>query len=89
MSAKYQNADKLRRWLIDDWPKKAADEGRNADFVLPRDIQQLGPSQFRGQGKYKPLVTLLCEYGWLVKLDPGTLIDGSARKEAYRIERGV
>lgn len=79
ISEETNRAEMLRRWLLDSWPHRD---------VVPSEILQHGPNPLRERRALdKPLSTLV-KAGHLAPIDPGTVIRGSARKEAYRIVRG-
>ena len=79
VSAEVDRAEKLRRWMLDRFGE--------SELVL-RDVVRDGPNPLRDGPKAKAAIKLLVEYGWLVPLDPGTVVRGSARREAWRIVRG-
>jgi len=64
--------------LLDSWP--------HGD-VLPGDILQHGPNALRERKALSGPLSMLVKAGHLVLLEPGTIIRGGARKEAYRIVR--
>ncbi|MFD0982818.1 YfjI family protein [Tropicimonas aquimaris] len=79
VSAEIDMAERLRLWLLGDWPEPE---------VLPGDILQRAPVRaLRERPAAKRAITTLVEAGWLVPLEPGTDVRGTARKEAYRIVR--
>ena len=57
------------------------------EFVLPSDILRKGPNSLREGDKVTKAVAVLVEYGWLVELPSGTIVDGKKRKKAYKIIR--
>jgi hypothetical protein len=63
----------LERWLKPD--------------VLVRNVVQLGPNVLRETPKARAALGLLEKHGWLVALEAGTVIDGAACKEAWRVIR--
>ncbi|GAB1381283.1 YfjI family protein [Pararhodobacter aggregans] len=71
-------AERLRLWLMTSWPH---------DAVLPSDILKHGPNSLRERKALDGPLLMLVKAGHLVALDPGTVIRGGARKEAYRIVR--
>ncbi len=80
LSAEVARAETLRRWLTDTWPR---------DKVLLRDVQREAPIRALREGsKARKAIALLEQHGWLVRLEPGTVIRGATRKEAWRIFRG-
>ncbi|THH38660.1 DUF3987 domain-containing protein [Aliishimia ponticola] len=79
VSAEISRAEKLRNWLLDTW---------NHDEIMPRDVAQHAPIRALRETKAaKAAISILQNHGWLHLLEPGTVIRGSPRKEAYRIVR--
>lgn len=78
ISAEIDKAEKLRRWLLENWPEPE---------VVVRDVQNKGPGQLRESPKARAALNVLEAHGWLVKLDPGAVVRGAARREAWRIVR--
>lgn len=56
--------------------------------MLVRDVVRLGPNALRESPKARAALGILEKYGWIVPLDPGTVVRGAARKEAWRIVKG-
>ena len=56
--------------------------------MLVRDVVRLGPNALRESPKARAALGILEKHGWLVPLDPGTLVRGAARAEAWRIVKG-
>ena len=83
ISNQVQQAETLRKWLLDKWLPKNLSE----PFVLPRDILQFGPNPLRERPKIKKAIAMLVEAGWLVEMPDGTIVDGKHRKLAYQIIR--
>lgn len=79
VSAEIDAAEALRRWLLESWAEPE---------VMVRDVVQFGPNALRESPKARKALTLLEAHGWLIALEPGTKVRGSARKEAWRIVRG-
>ena len=48
-------------------------------------IYQRGPNSLRTAVAARKAMELLVEHGWLSRLEPGTVIDGSPRKEAWAL----
>jgi hypothetical protein len=71
-------AEQLRKWLLESWQQ---------DEVTPRELLQSGPNGLRDSKRLAGPLASLVKAGWLVALAPGTVVRGSARKEAYRIVR--
>lgn len=78
VSAEIDRAEQLRRWLIDHWPEPE---------VLVRDVQNKGPNALRESPKARAALLQLEQHGWLVRLDAGTVVRGSNRKEVWRVIR--
>ncbi|MBE9169875.1 DUF3987 domain-containing protein [Pleurocapsales cyanobacterium LEGE 06147] len=78
VSAEIDRANQLRRWLIEHWPEPE---------VLVRDVQNRGPNALRESPKARAALFQLEAHGWLVRLDAGTVVRGSSRKEAWRVIR--
>jgi len=78
VSVETGRAETLRKWLLDGWPHPE---------VTIRDIVRLGPNQLRETKKAREPVAMLEKAGWLARLPEGTVVQGMARKEAYRIVR--
>nr|WP_198144848.1 DUF3987 domain-containing protein [Pseudorhodobacter aquimaris] len=76
ISAETAKAESLRVWLLDKWQHPE---------ILPSEVVQSGPNQLRELKAAKAAIKTLEDAGWLVKLDAGAVIRGSARKEAYKI----
>jgi hypothetical protein len=70
----------LRRWLLASWAESE---------VLVRDVVRLGPNPLRESPKARAALGILEKHGWLVPLEPGTVVRGAARKEVWRIVRGA
>lgn len=89
VSEEVSRAEILRRWILESWPKLAADQRRDPNTIVPRDVVQFGPGAFRETGKVKKLLGILEQHGWLALLEKGVVIDGQARQLAYQIVRAV
>lgn len=85
ISIETERAERLRLWLRESWPSIAATNNRKPQYILPRDIVRFGPGSMRETKTVGQLVNILARHGWLAPLDHGTMIDGAARKDAYRI----
>lgn len=79
VSADIDKAEALRRWLLESWPHPD---------VMTRDVVRLGPNPLRENPKARGALGILEKHGWLVRLDAGTVVRGSARAEAWRIVKG-
>jgi hypothetical protein len=55
-----------------------------SDFCLA-NITQLGPNSIRVKAKALEVLSILTDHGYLEKLSEGTVIDGSKRKDAWRV----
>lgn len=79
MSASVGAAEALRLWMLSDsWGNP---------WLTVRVVVRLGPNRLREGPTVKKAIQVLVEYGWLTPLDPGTVIDGQARRDAWRINR--
>ena len=79
LSAEVARAEALRKWLLDTFPH---------DEVLLRDVQNGGPTRALREGpKARVALTLLERNGWLVPMEPGAVVRGKVRKEAWRVDR--
>lgn len=79
LSAEIERAEALRKWLLESWPHPE---------VLPGDVLQRAPVRaLRESPSARAAMAMLEKHGWLVALEPGTVIRGAARKEAFRIVR--
>lgn len=76
VSAEIENAEKLRKWLVERW---------SFPEIVFGEILQSAPSSTRDRLSAKKAIGLLLEAGWLVRLEEGTVVRGKHRKEAYRI----
>ncbi|WP_394227583.1 hypothetical protein [Paracoccus marcusii] len=80
LSGEIGRAEALRKWLREKWTKR---------HVTVRDVLQRGPGSLRESPKAKAALRILEEHGWLTPLEPGTIVDGRACKEAWQIVEGV
>ncbi len=78
VSAEIAKAEKLRTWLSDRWEH---------DDITASEVVQYGPTQLRETKAARAAIAILEEHGWLLRLDTGLIIRGSARKAAWRIAR--
>lgn len=70
-------AEALRQWMLSpSWGKP---------WLTVRDVVRLGPNMLRESPEAKKAVAMLVEHGWLLPLPPGTVLDGQARKQVWRI----
>lgn len=77
VSAEIDRAEQLRRWL-ERWPEPE---------VLVRDVVNKGPNALRDSPKARAALSQLEAHGWLGRLESGTVVRGSKRKEAWRVVR--
>ena len=80
ISTETAKAELLRVWLLDKW--------QHPDIV-PCEVVQFGPNNLRERKTAQAAIKTLIEAGWLVQLDAGVEIRGSARKVAYRIVKPI
>ena len=85
ISKETAEAEKLRVWLLENWPIIATKQGRTSVYIVPRDVIQYGPGSLREGSLAKKAIAALVATNWLVQLPAGTLIDGQQRREAYQI----
>lgn len=85
VSVEIESADRLRRWLLESWPKIATAAGRDPLNIVPRDVVTLGPGALRETATVRKLMVVLAAHGWLAQLDAGAVVDGKSRQLAYRI----
>jgi hypothetical protein len=76
VSAEIDRAEALRRWLLESWPEPE---------IMARDVVRLGPNPLRESPRARAALGVLEKHGWLVTLEPGTVVRGMARKEAWSI----
>ncbi len=88
LSSETRQAEALRFWLLNSWPKLASGQDRDPATITPKDVVQFGPNALRETKTARRLMAVLAEYGWLIALPDGTEIAGIARKLAYRIIGG-
>jgi hypothetical protein len=69
-------ADKLLTWLQESW--------RDQLVSLP-DVYGRGPYALRSKVRAASAVEVLVDYGWLVKEPGSKLVDGTTRREVWRI----
>lgn len=78
ISEEIDRAEALRIWLRDNWEHPE---------IMMRDVVRCGPNQLRESPKARAALCILENHDWLVPLEPGTLVRGSVRKEAWRVIR--
>ncbi|MFC3312503.1 DUF3987 domain-containing protein [Falsigemmobacter intermedius] len=76
VSEETAKAERLRKWLGESWPHEE---------ITLREILQLGPNLLRDAKALRGPLSMLVKTGHLHQLEAGTVIRGSARREAYRI----
>lgn len=80
VSGEIDRAEALRKWLLEGWTETE---------VLVRDVVRLGPNPLRESPKARAALGILERHGWLVALDPGTVVRGAPRAESWRIVKGA
>jgi hypothetical protein len=80
VSAEIDRAETLRRWLLESWAERE---------VVVRDVVQYGPNAMRETPKARGGLGILEKHGWIIPLEPGSVVRGAARKEAWAIVRGA
>lgn len=78
VSKPIDDAETLRLWLLEKWEHPE---------ITSRDVVRFGPGRLRESPKARKCLQILEEHGWLRRLDEGTVVRGSSRKEAWRIVR--
>lgn len=77
ISAGIGKAEQLRKWMLSP--------SHGKPFLLTRDVLNRGPKSLRESPEAKAAIAVLAANGWLLPLPAGTVIDGRARREAWRI----
>ena len=85
ISQEERDADEMRKWLFERWPEIAAKKGLDPAHIVPVDAQRNGPNRLRTRKGTRDTLAALARLGWLVKLEPGTVVNGRVPKLAYRI----
>ena len=80
VSEKIDNAEKLRKWLLETWPH---------DDVTLREVVNRGPNALRESPKALGALEVLQVHDWLKANEAGTLIRGAHRKQSWRIAVGA
>ena len=70
---------KLAQRLADWW---SARSDRKCHLL---EIYQRGPNPLRDAATAKRIVAILEEHGWIKRLPPGTILDGSPRKDSWEL----
>lgn len=68
-------AQKLLNWLC----------GHQKSLITLSEISQFGPSQIRNAKTARKLMGILTDHYWAEQINGGHIIDGSHRKEAWRV----
>jgi hypothetical protein len=76
VSVEIDRAEALRIWLLDVWPHSE---------IMTRDVVRLGPNALRESPKARAALGILESHGWIAALEPGTVVRGAARKQAWRV----
>jgi len=76
VSQEISRAEALRKWLLEVW---------NEPEITTRDVVRLGPNTLRESPRARAALGLLERHGWLVPLQPGAMVRGSARAESWRV----
>jgi len=79
VSQEIDRAETLRKWLLESWQYPE---------VMVREVVRQGPNPLRESPKARAALGILERHGWLAPLEPGTVVRGAARKEAWRIVKG-
>ena len=80
MSEKIDNAEKLRKWLLETWPH---------DDVTLREVVNRGPNALRESPKALGALEILQEHEWLKANEEDTFIRGTQRKQSWCIAPGA
>ena len=88
VSREEQEADELRRWICERWATLAAANKLDTLHLIPSYVTSYGPASMRSTAKVKAALAELARLGWLVKLEPNSIVDGKPRRLAYRIVDG-
>jgi hypothetical protein len=80
VSAEIDRAERLRRWLLKSWPHPE---------ITSAEVVNKGPNALRESPKAHTALRILEAHGWLVPIEPGTVVRGAARAEAWAIVRGA
>nr|WP_281286692.1 YfjI family protein [Roseinatronobacter monicus] len=80
VSEKIDNAEKLRKWLLEAWPH---------DDVTLREVVNRGPNALRESPKARAALDILTEHDWLKTNEAHTFVRGAKRKESWRMVQGA
>ena len=75
VSVEMLTAQKLLEWV------------RDKEVIYARQVYQFGPASIRCRETALKAINTLVQHGWLVKVDGGTEVDNSFRKDAWRVVR--
>ncbi len=73
------NAEKLRNWLLTVWDQP---------YVGLPEVYQRGPNAIRDAKTAREAIDILEDHGWLFRVDGGTVVGGTFRRDAWQIIRG-
>ncbi|WCQ98935.1 YfjI family protein [Paracoccus aestuarii] len=80
VSEETDRAERLRRWLIEEWPDPE---------MLTGDVVQKAPIRALRETKTATAALEMLErHGWVIALPTGTVVRGRARSTAWRIVKG-
>lgn len=72
-------AEALREWMLSpSWGK---------DWLTATDAMQRGPNRLRERDAVMKAIAMLAENHWLEIQPPGTVLDGKARRQSWKINR--
>lgn len=77
-------ADKVRRWIVEEWASGKI-TGRPEDYVSLPDLYQRGPAAVRCAKGARAAADTLATHRYLARADGSVVIDGKRRREAWRI----
>ncbi|MGM0584948.1 MAG: YfjI family protein [Pseudomonadota bacterium] len=78
VSADLERAERLRLWLLEDWPDAE---------VLPADVYQRGPPGLRNKEAAHAALGTLEQHGWVLALPSGTVVRDKPRQRSFRVWR--
>lgn len=80
VSEETERAERLRRWLVEDWPHSE---------VMTREVVQHAPIRALRETKAATAaLSTLERHGWVAALPAGTKVRGANRSTAWRIVKG-
>lgn len=74
------HAEILQKWLAEKWLPE-----HDEKLISLPDICQLGPNKLRSKDVATHAINTLVSHGWLIKLDGYHEIDGSPRRDVFRV----